>query len=58
MIAGKAAGLIDNLPDHAQQSAIMNGKPFYPSAKNHAIYAPLIEKYIQLEETLNEFYQS
>ena len=58
MIAGKAAGLIDNLADHARQSAILNGSPFYPSVENHAIYAPLIEKYIQLEETLNRFYRS
>jgi xylulokinase len=58
MIAGKAAGLIDNLADHAQQSAILNGSPYYPSSEDHAIYAPLIEKYIRLEETLNQFYRS
>jgi xylulokinase len=58
MIAGKAAGLIDDLADHARKSAILNGSPFYPAEQNHAIYAPLIEKYIQLEETLNQFYRA
>jgi xylulokinase len=58
MIAGKAAGLIDNLADHARQSAILNGSPFYPAEQNHTIYAPLIEKYIHLEETLNQFYRA
>jgi xylulokinase len=58
MIAGKAAGLIDNLADHARHSAILTGSPYYPSSENHTIYAPLIEKYIRLEETLNQFYRS
>ena len=58
MIAGKAAGLITNLTSHAEQTAVVNGKPFYPSKENHAIYKPLIEKYIRLEQTLNEFYRS
>ncbi len=58
MIAGKAAGLIDDLASHAEQTAILSGKPFRPAQEKHAIYAPLIEKYILLEETLNRFYQS
>ena len=58
MIAGKAAGLIDNLASHAEQTAILSGTPFHPSPEKHAIYAPLIEKYIMLEETLNRFYKS
>ena len=58
MIAGKAAGLITDLASHAEQTALVNGKPFYPNQENHAIYTPLIEKYIQLEQTLNQFYQS
>ncbi len=57
MIAGKAAGLIDNLAEHARRTAILNGSPFYPSRDNHEIYAPLIEKYILLEDTLNQFYR-
>ena len=57
MIAGKAAGLIDDLAEHARRTAILNGSPFYPSRDNHEIYVPLIEKYILLEETLNQFYR-
>lgn len=58
MIAGKAAGLIEDLADHAKKTAILNGKPFYPSKENHDTYIPLIERYIGLEHTLNEFYKS
>jgi xylulokinase len=56
MIAGKAAGLIDDLAAHAEQTAIRSGKPFKPSEKNHRLYLPLIEKYILLEQSLNSFF--
>ncbi|MFH1524427.1 MAG: FGGY family carbohydrate kinase [Chloroflexota bacterium] len=56
MIAGKAAGLINDLASHAEQTALVNGKPSYPSKENHEIYKPLIEKYIMLEQSLNEFF--
>jgi len=58
MIAGKAAGLINDLAAHAEQAALLNGKPFFPSKVNHEIYKPLIEKYIILERTLNQFFTS
>ena len=58
MIAGKAAGLITDLATHAEQAALLNGKPFYPIKENHAIYIPLIEKHIRLEQILNQFYRS
>jgi xylulokinase len=58
MIAGKAAGLIDDLAAHAEQTAILQGTPAYPSQESHAIYSPLIEKYITMEETLHQFYKS
>jgi len=58
MIAGKAAGVIDDLSAHAEQTAIPNGKPALPSKVNHALYEPIIEKYILFERTLNEFYTS
>ena len=56
MIAGKAAGLIEDLAAHAEHTAIRNGKPTTPSKLNHEIYKPLIEKYIVLERTLNQFF--
>jgi len=52
MIAGKAAGLITDLTSHAEQTALVNGKPFYPHKEKHTVYIPLIEKYIRLEQTL------
>jgi xylulokinase len=56
MIAGKAAGLIDDLASHAGRAAIPSGNPATPSQENHAIYKPLIEKYILLEQSLNDFF--
>ncbi len=58
MVAGKAAGLIDDLAAHAEQTALRSSKPFQPAQERHAIYAPLVEKYIFLQETLRRFYQS
>ena len=58
MIAGKAAGLIDDLAEHAGRTALLNGGPNIPSEANHAIYLPLIEKYILLEQMLNQFFTS
>ena len=58
MIAGKAAGLIDNLAAHAEQTAILSGAPCLPSEANHEVYGPIIEKYIALEQMLNQFFQS
>jgi xylulokinase len=56
MVAGKAAGVITDLAAHAEQTAILNGKPCLPSQENHEIYKPLVEKYIQLEGLLNQFF--
>jgi xylulokinase len=58
MIAGKAAGLINDLASHAEQAALLNGNHSFPSKENHEIYIPLIEKYIVLEQTLNQFFIS
>jgi xylulokinase len=58
MIAGKASGLINDLAAHAERAALLNGKPIRPIQGNHEIYLPLIEKYIRLEQALNQFYRS
>jgi xylulokinase len=58
MIAGKAAGLIDDLATYAGDSALLSGLPIFPSAENHAIYTPLVDRYIRMQDTLNQFYQS
>ena len=56
MIAGKAAGLINDLATHAEETALLNGRPSLPSKINHETYKPLIEKHIALERTLNQFF--
>ena len=56
MIAGKAAGLIDNLAAHAGRTAILGGNPASPSPANQALYEPLIGKYIVMERSLNDFF--
>jgi hypothetical protein len=58
MIAGKAAGLISDLAANAEQTAILIGSPFVPNKETHALYTPLIEKYIAMEQTLEQFYRS
>lgn len=56
MIAGKAAGLIDDLAEHATRTAITQGLPVMPSEKNHDLYRPLVERYIQMETMLDQFF--
>jgi xylulokinase len=56
MIAGKAAGLINDLAAYADQTTFLSGKPFTPSKENHELYLPLIEKYIEFERTMNQFF--
>jgi xylulokinase len=56
MIAGKAAGMIDDLAAHAEATAVTAGPPARPDAARHEVYQPLVEKYIQMEAMLNQFY--
>ena len=57
MIAGKAAGLIDDLVAHAEQTAIRSGEACLPSAEIHEIYLPLVERYIEMERMLDQFFR-
>lgn len=56
MIAGKAAGLIDNLAEHAEKTAVTLGEPAQPSEQQHSLYEPLVKKYIEMEQSLNHFF--
>ena len=56
MIAGKAVGFIDDLADHAEKAAIVSGSPFLPNEANNIAYRPLIEKYIEMEDLLDQFF--
>jgi xylulokinase len=52
MIAGKAAGVFDDLATVAHEHAVASGPRIEPKADVHAIYQPLIAQYIQWQETL------
>ena len=54
MIAGKAAGVIDDLSTTAHEHAIPEGEPLQPDQIHYADYQPLVAKYIQLQSTLSE----
>jgi xylulokinase len=56
MIAGKAAGLIDDLASHAENSAVRDGPALVPSSALHREYAPAVDRYIRLESSLNQFF--
>ncbi len=47
MIAGKAAGVFDDLASLADEHAIPAGALLKPDAGTHAAYEPMVEKYIQ-----------
>jgi xylulokinase len=52
MIAGKAVGIYDDLATVAAAHAMPAGPPIQPSAANHALYRPLVDRHIQLQEQL------
>lgn len=56
MIAGKSAGVINNLAEHAKKTVFPEGTPFHPEESNHQIYKPIIEKYIEMQSMLNTFF--
>ncbi len=56
MIAGKAAGVIDDLAAHAAQTVFLEGSPAQPDPQKHRVYEPLVEKYIHMENMLEKFF--
>jgi xylulokinase len=56
MIAGKAAGIFDDLAEVAAAHAEPAGEPLRPDAQRHDYYRPLIAKYIALQEALREMF--
>ena len=56
MVAGKAAGIYDDLAVVAAAHAMPDGAPIRPSAANHEIYRPLVDRHIQLQEQLVEIF--
>lgn len=54
LVAGKAAGIFSDLAEVASRHAQPAGNPIIPSVDKQAIYRPLVEKYIQLQQTLRD----
>jgi xylulokinase len=57
MIAGKAAGIFDDLAEVAAAHARPAGNPINPIPKNHATYQPIVEKYIALQKVLQGIFE-
>ena len=58
MIAGKAAGVYENLAEIAARTAQPDGEPALPRAETHQFYGSLVRKYICLQENLNKTFGS
>jgi len=56
MIAGKAAGIYDDLAVTAAEHARPAGPPVAPSAEAHAVYRPLVDRHIRLQTRLAEIF--
>jgi xylulokinase len=56
MIAGKAAGIYDDLAATAAEHARPAGDPIRPSAEIHEVYQPLVDRHIRLQEQLAEMF--
>jgi xylulokinase len=56
MIAGKAAGIIDDLASHAKNTVFTDGAAAQPNIHNHKMYEPLVEEYIRMERMLDQFF--
>jgi len=57
LIAGRAAGLFGDLALHAFETTQLDGDPIAPDPDNHQRYAPITKKYIQLERTVQQYFQ-
>jgi xylulokinase len=54
MIAGKAAGVFEDLAGVAHEHALPSGQAVQPSRENHRLYQPLVERYIHWQRVLAE----
>ncbi|MFN2199254.1 MAG: xylulokinase [Anaerolineales bacterium] len=57
MIAGKAAGIYDDLAQVALEHAVPAGEPFLPDAGRHEFYQPHVARYITLQATLADTFR-
>ena len=56
MIAGKAAGIYDDLAATADEHARPAGAPIRPAAENHETYRPLVDRHVRLQQQLVEIF--
>jgi xylulokinase len=56
LIAAKAAGLVDDIAARAGEGALPAGEAARPDLAVHEIYQPLVDKYIQMEGILHQYY--
>ncbi len=56
LIAGRAAGLFDDLAVQAFDRAKPEGRVVSPSPENHASYVPMTKRYIELEKGLHGYF--
>lgn len=56
LIAGKAVGLFDDLAARAAETARPADVLTKPRVENNRLYQPLVEKYIQMQGSLNQFF--
>jgi len=56
MIAGKAAGLIADLADHASKCAKVKHDNFQPDQSTHTAYIPFVQQYISSQHQLAEWF--
>ncbi len=54
MIAGKAAGIFDDLAELAYEHALPAGSRLEPDINTNRLYQPLVEQYIQWQSILSE----
>lgn len=58
MIAGKAAGVISDLAEHAKRTVFPDGVPSQPDHVRHNVYKPIVKKYIEMESMIDHFYKA
>lgn len=58
MIAGKAAGVFEDLAEVASRSALPAGEPLQPEEENHNLYRGYAAQYVAWQEKLAETYRS
>ncbi len=56
LIAGRAAGLFDDLAVQAEASTQPDGNAVTPDPENHQRYIPIKRKYIELQQNLQQYF--